>query len=316
MKNKYTNPVLSVVIPLYNEEAILPALIKRLAALSSKLPKQTEIIFVDDGSRDKTKLLIKKTKLPFNVKLLEFSRNFGHQSALLAGLKEAKGNYVVSMDGDLQHPPELIIKMLALHRQGFEIVLTRRTDTSVTAVSKKLTAKLFYWLINALSSTPIEPNSSDFRSLNRQALDSLLAMPEHRKFLRGMVQWIGFETVILPFTVSRRAAGESKYSTFKMVRLALHGLTSFSTMPLFWAGIFSLILFLAAALYAAYVIYVRFFGAGVVEGWASVLFVTLIIGGFISLFVGLLGIYLAALYDEVKGRPEYLIKAKYDSSKR
>ena len=313
MKSKRINPALSLVIPVYNEAAVLPALVKRLTALAGKLPSRTELIFVDDGSKDQTVSIIKKARFAFPVKIIQFTRNFGHQAALWAGLQEAQGQYVVSLDGDLQHPPELIPKMLRLHKQGYEIVLTRRVDSDGLAFSKKASARFFYRLINLLSNTPVEPNSSDFRSLGRKALDSLLALPERRKFLRGMVQWLGWETVILPFEVSRRAAGESKYSVYKMARLALHGLTSFSTMPLFLSAIFSLILFIAAALYAAYVLYIRFFSDKVIEGWASVLFVTLVIGGFISVFVGLLGIYLAALYDEVKGRPEYLVKEKYVS---
>jgi dolichol-phosphate mannosyltransferase len=198
--------------------------------------------------------------------------------------------------------------MLKFHRQGVDVVLTRRLDGQITNLSKKLTARIFYKVMSLLSDTPVAENSSDFRSLNRKALEALLAMPENRKFLRGMVQWIGFETVIIPFQVEQRAAGQSKYSLYKMLRLALYGLTSFSTRPLFLSGIFSVFLFLAAALYALYVIYIRFWGSGIVEGWASVLFVTLVIGGFLSLFVGLLGVYIAAIYDEVKGRPEYIIK--------
>ena len=316
MKKTHAKPTLSLVIPVYNEEAVLPILFKRLKALAGVFPKQTELIVVDDGSQDKTVAVVKKTKLPFHLTVLQFSRNFGHQAALLAGLKEARGEYVVSLDGDLQHPPELIPKMLKLHQDGYEIVLTRRVDGSAISFTKRASAGFFYRLLNMLSRTPIEPNSSDFRSLSRKALDSLLALPEHRKFLRGMVQWIGFETVILPFQVAQRAGGESKYSIYKMARLALHGLTSFSTMPLFLSAIFSVLLFLSAGVYAAYVLYVRFFSNRAVEGWASVLFVTLVIGGFISFFVGLLSIYVAALYDEVKGRPEYLIKEKYDSRHR
>ena len=250
-----TKPKLSLVIPVFNEEQVLPLLFKKLNGLRNKLPKQTEVIFVDDGSEDKTLETLKILKLDYPKTVIEFSRNFGHQAALMAGLREAKGEFVVSLDGDLQHPPETIVEMLELHKQGYEVVLTNRVDGQVTDWSKRLTARIFYRLMNLLSQTKLEPNSSDFRSLSRNALDSLLSLPEHRKFLRGMVQWIGFKTIILPFTVERRGAGTSKYSAYKMMRLALHGLTSFSAMPLFLAGIFSLLLFLAAGAYAAYVLY-------------------------------------------------------------
>ena len=307
-KKKDKNQLISLVIPVYNEEKALPLLFKSLVNIRKTLPEQVEIVFIDDGSTDQTANLIKKSKLSFKIKLIQLSRNFGHQAALLAGLRNAKGNYIVSLDGDLQHPPELLSKMLKLHQQGYEVVLTKRIDGQITNFSKKITAQLFYKFINLLSDTTIEANSSDFRSLSRKALEALLALPENRKFLRGMVQWIGFETVIIPFQVKQRVAGKSKYNLYKMLRLAIHGLASFSARPLFLAGFFSIFLFLMAIFYAFYVIYVRFYGSGIVEGWASVLFVTLVIGGFLSLFVGLLGVYIAAIYDEVKNRPEYIIE--------
>ena len=199
------NPVLSIVIPLYNEEKSLPLLKQRLAKLSNTLPKKTEVVFIDDGSTDKTLSILSSISLPYRVKIIQFSRNFGHQAALFAGLKNATGEYVVSMDGDLQHPPEYIPKMLKLHKQGYDVVLTKRLDQDVTNLSKKITSRIFYSLVNSLSNTKVETNSSDFRSINRNALESLLSLPENRKFLRGMIQWIGFESIILPFKVEKRA---------------------------------------------------------------------------------------------------------------
>jgi len=299
---------LSIVIPLFNEEENIPELVSDFIKLKTMLPSSTEIIFVDDGSMDATAKLIKKIKLPFTILLISLSRNFGHQSALLAGLEKAAGKFVVTMDGDLQHPPELIPKMLEQHRKGIDIVLTQRLDGQITSRFKKMSAHCFYQLMNTFSEVQIGWNTSDFRSLNRVALDNLLALPEKRKFLRGMTQWLGFSVITLPFQVQPRRKGKSKYSVIKMLKLALYGISSFSTMPLYLSGLFSLVLFASALLYAVYVLYVRFIVNDVVSGWASLLFVLLIIGGFLSFFLGVIGMYLAAIYDEVKQRPNYIIQ--------
>lgn len=301
----------SLVIPLFNEEEGIALLAKSLAEIAPRLPQTTEIIFVNDGSSDETLQQIKKTNWPWSVSILEFSRNFGHQAALLAGMQAAKGDKVVTLDGDLQHPPALIPEMLELS-ETYDIVLTQRLDIRhKTGYLKSLTSELFYWVVNQLSETPVLVNGSDFRLLNRVALDHLLAMPEHRKFLRGMVNWIGFKSIVIPFEVGTRARGESKYSLQKMLQLAFHGVTSFSVLPLYFSGFFSVMLFMAAFFYAMYVLYVRFVIQAAVSGWASVLFVLLVLGGFITLFLGLLGFYLAAIYEEVKQRPMYIVKAKH-----
>jgi len=298
----------SLIIPLYNEAENVSALISSLNHLKKDLPKKCEVIFVDDGSNDKTALLLQKQKLLFPKTIIQFSRNFGHQAALLAGLKQARGKYVVTLDGDLQHPLQLIPKMLAQHKRGIDIVLTKRIDKNLNTHFKKISAHLFYSIMSRLSSTPIIENASDFRSLNRKALSALLAMPEHRQFLRGMVSWIGFSSIVLPFEVQPRKAGKSKYSLLKMINLALYGLTSFSTAPLYFAGFFSFILFITALIYAGYVLYIKLIIHQTVSGWASLLFVLLTIGGFLCLFLSIIGIYLAAIYDEVKQRPIYVIK--------
>ena len=307
MPRSRSSPELSVVIPLYNEEKGIAALFKTLNDFAKKLPPRTEIIFVDDGSDDQTFHELEKKPLKLSKKIIRLSRNFGHQSALIAGLEASLGKYVVTMDGDLQHPLELIPQMLTAHKKGIDIVLTRRIDQHNNSGFKKMTAKFFYSTINLLSETSITENASDFRSMNRTSLQVLLSMSERRKFLRGMVQWIGFSSVTLPFTLQSRAAGKSKYNLWKMMTLSLHGITSFSAWPLYWSGVFSFVLFGLAALYALYVLYVRWAGQAV-SGWASVLLAVLVIGGFTSLFLGLIGVYLAAIYDEVKRRPLYVKK--------
>jgi dolichol-phosphate mannosyltransferase len=277
------------------------------------LPQSTEVICVDDGSTDQTFTVLSHHKLVFPKRLLRLSRNFGHQAALLAGLEQAKGEFVVTMDGDLQHPPELIVTMLEAHQSGVDIVLTSRSDTQQHSLFKKLTTTLFYAVLSFLAGKNFVANTSDFRSLNRKALTALLAMPERRKFLRGMVEWIGFSTLVLPYQPQSRAAGESKYSLLKMLKLAFDGITSFSTLPLYFAAGFSCLLFAGAVLYALYVLFVRFVAGNVVSGWASVLFILLIIGGFLSLFLAVIGMYLAAIYDEVKQRPTYIVEHNHET---
>ena len=303
-------PELSLVFPLYNEESIVPFLFKSLREHKKYFPANTEIIFVDDGSTDNTVKKLKKLTLPFSYKIISLSRNFGHQSSLLAGLQESKGKYVITLDADLQHPLKLIPEMLKLHNEGYEVVLTQRIDEETIDKSKQFFTKLFYKLINIFSDIKILENGSDFRSLNRKALRALLSLPEQRKFLRGMVQWIGYKTIIIPFQAEKRVGGKSKYNFSKMINLALNGLTSSSTKPLYLSGIFSIILFILALIYATYVLYVHFWGIGIVDGWASVLFAVLIIGGFLSLSLGLIGVYVAAIYDETKIRPEFFISSK------
>ncbi len=306
---------LSIVIPVYNEEQLIKPLVASLLKLSRQLPARTEIIIVNDGSTDQTQseLLLAAKILPMTI--LSLSRNFGHQAALFAGLEKSRGEIVVTMDGDLQHPPELILDMLKQHQLGYDVVLTKRIDTQEIPWHKQLFSKIFYQFINYLSDTPIPLSSSDFRSLNRSALAALLQLPEKRKFLRGMVAWVGFKSVVLPFVVLARTAGKSKYSLTKMVNLAMHGLTSFSTLPLYLSGYFSLVLFCLSFIYGIYVVYQRLFVGTVVSGWASVLLAVLIIGGFISLFLAMLSVYIAAIFEEVKNRPFYIIKDTYDTPK-
>jgi glycosyltransferase involved in cell wall biosynthesis len=301
-----SNPSITIVAPVYNESAGITAYIKEIENLDIK---NLELILVNDGSTDNTEEVISNYAGKLPIQLITLSRNFGHQSAILAGLDAAKSEIVITMDADLQHPASLIPKMLEQHQKGADVVQTIRVSGTETTEVKKNTASFFYTLLNTISDQKITPNASDFRSMNRRALDALLAMPERRKFLRGMAHWIGFNQHTLTFQVAPRVSGDSKYSTTKMIKLALHGITSFSTAPLYVSALFGLILFLLAAIYTAYVLYVRIFTTAVVEGWASVLLVQLVIGGFLSLFLGMLGLYVAAIYDEVKQRPNYIISS-------
>lgn len=300
---------LSIVIPLYNEAESIKPLFRELNKLKNKLPK-TEIILIDDGSEDETVQRIKSTKLDFPKKLISFSRNFGKDSALVAGLKLSSGDAIVTMDCDLQHPPEVILEMISLHNQGYHIVVTQKID-NVTPKFKNLFSKVYYKVINMFSNISVAEGSSDFRLMSRKSLDALLLLPEKRKFLRGMVHWIGFSQVILPFYVQKRAKGKGKYSFRSLVTLASSSIASFSTLPLYIAGIVGLVMTVLSLIYAVYVV-IQYLIGGAVTGWASLQIVTLMTGSFIFIFLGIIGVYLAAIYDEVKNRPDYIIKETYD----
>lgn len=311
---KKTTPIVSIVIPLYNEAAGVGALLTRLSAVARKLPK-TEFIFVDDGSTDNTVKAIRSFKSRrIATTIITFSRNFGHQAALLAGISHSRGQYVVTMDGDLQHPPELIPAMLAAHEEGADIVFTRRIDTAEVPLTKRLTSAVFYWLMNFFADTTIAPNGSDFRSMRRSAVKALESLPEKRLFLRGMVQWIGFSSTTIPFTVGKRTVGSSKYSLAKMLKLALFGVTSFSSSLLYFSACASLILFILTLVYGAYVLYIAMVLDIAVSGWASMLLVVLGLGALLSLSLSIIGVYLAAMYEEIKRRPPYIISQIHESS--
>lgn len=298
---------LSIVMPVFNEEDGIKDLFEALNRFQKRLPADTEVILVNDGSRDNSLSLLKSTKLVFHKKVINLSRNFGHQSAILAGMFEARGKIVVTMDSDLQHPLELIPTMLQFHEQGYDIVTTERMNNQNIHPFKSLTDKIFYRFINLFSEVPIRHNTSDFRSLNQKAIHSLLALPERRKFLRGMIDWIGFKQISITYQPDKRRSGTSKYTISKMLRLALHGITSFGSMPLYGGVFLGIALFFVSFLYLPYILYIRFVLQEALPGWSSVLFMQLLIGGSTLCIIGIVGLYIGAIYDEVKQRPHYLV---------
>ncbi|MEJ5240812.1 MAG: glycosyltransferase family 2 protein [Anaerolineales bacterium] len=301
----------AIVIPVFNEAEVIEQTHSRLRAVIDPLPYQFLIYYVDDGSKDETPRLLRAlAKQDPRIRILTLSRNFGHQAALTAGLDHAEGEIVISMDADGQHPPELIPEMIALICQGYDIVQTQRLDEAQPASFKKWTSALFYRLINLMSGTNILPGAADFRALSRQAVEALKAMPEYHRFLRGMVAWIGYRTVILPYHPRQRLAGRSKYSLRKMLRLAMDAIFSFSLVPLY-IGISLGILFLfLAVLEMAYVLSFWITGrtSNLAPGWSSLMFVLLIIGGTIMVLLGFIGLYIGYIFQEVKRRPVYLLR--------
>jgi dolichol-phosphate mannosyltransferase len=306
---------LTVVIPVYNEEENLQPLARTLMEVLAGQPAFT-ILFVDDGSGDGSLALLKKMAAQDKrIAYLSLSRNFGHQAALRAGLEVAQGDCVVTMDGDFQHPPELIPSMIEAYRKGFDIVATRRLDAAPDgdkglAPGKRLGSRLFYALMKVLGDVKIEPGSADFRLLSRRAVKALLSMPERTLFLRGAVPWIGFPSTELSYRPGKRRSGETKYSFSAMLSFALDGITSFSVKPLRLASMFGCLISAAGFSYALYALIVRLFTDKTVEGWTSLLISVLIIGGIQLIFMGIIGEYLGKLFLEAKHRPHYLVKER------
>lgn len=297
---------LSVVIPAFNEEKNIVYIYQKLK--DSLNDYEYELIFVDDGSSDKTFQEINKiSKADKNVKGLSFSRNFGHQIALLAGLKESENDYVVMMDCDGQHPPEIIPELLKKLDEGYDIVNTRRVSTKGVSFFKKLSSKLYYRFLNFLTDIEIEYSSSDYRVMTRQAVDAFLTMEEQNRFTRGMISWMGFKQDIVEYHAQERFAGSTKYTLKKMFRLGIDGITSFSAKPLQVSLFFGLIALLLGFFYGVYALVVYFLGQAI-PGWTSLLLTILFLGGIQLLGIGILGGYLAKIFNEIKGRPHYFIK--------
>jgi len=303
------NPTISIAIPVFNEVENISILFDHLKKVLQPLPFNFEILFVDDGSTDGTYLAIKDLqKRDRRVKALSFSRNFGHQAALTAGLHYATGDAVITMDGDLQHPPSLIPTLIEKWREGFEIVYTTRESTADESAFKKMTSRLFYRLINAFSDTPIQTYAADFRLLDRIVVNSLDRLQERDRFLRGLIGWMGYSSIGIRFTADARKAGTSKYTKRKMFKFAIDGILSFSAAPLHLATYLGIVVSFLSFLYGLYSIYAFFFTTRTIPGWTSLLVTVLFLGGIQLICIGLLGEYLIRIYNEAKGRPLYIVK--------
>jgi glycosyltransferase involved in cell wall biosynthesis len=303
-----------LVIPIYNEEEVLPDFHARLTAAVDPLPYQFRIFYIDDGSSDGTAGILNRIASgDQRVVTIELSRNFGHQAALTAGLDRADGNYVISLDGDGQHPPELIAEMLRLAESGYDAVLTQRMDEPHQSAFKKYTSQVFYKVINAVGNTRVLPGSADFRLLSRPVIAALRDMPEYHRFLRGMVAWVGFKSVILPFEPTARLAGKSKYSLRKMIALSMDAVFSFSLVPLYIGISLGAIMLILALAEMVYVLSFWITGtqSGLAPGWSSLMFVLLVVGGFLMITLGFIGVYVGYIFQEVKRRPVYLVRGVF-----
>jgi len=300
--------LVSVVIPAYNEEDNIVVIIDRLECVFKQTELNVEFIIVDDGSTDKTALILKTmAKVKPNLYFIEFSRNFGHQIALKAGLDKAIGDCIISLDADLQHPPELIIEMLQKWQEGYEVVYTRRIEDKKLPFIKRKSSSLFYKTLNILSSIKIEEGTADFRLMDKKVIDVFRDLGENEPFIRGLVKWMGYSQFAIDYTPSSRFAGASKYNFRKMVRLALHGVTSFSIKPLYTAAYLGFIFSLLSVLYIPYVLYSFFMGIEV-DGWASLIMTIVFFGGLQLIILGIIGIYIGKMFMQTKNRPNYIIR--------
>jgi dolichol-phosphate mannosyltransferase len=301
-----------LVIPIFNEEAVIGVFHERLSKALKSLPYQFKVIYVNDGSTDRTQSRLQEiAKKDKRVEVIEFSRNFGHQAALTAGLDRAESDFVISLDGDGQHPPELIGQMLEMAEDGAEVVLTRRLDQENLSAFKRMTSGLFYKMVNRIGDTYILPGGADFRLLAHEVVVSLRQMPEYHRFLRGMVAWTGYRTAILEFAPAERMAGESKYTTRKMMNLAVNAIFSFSLVPLYISISIGILFFILALVEAIYVLSFWFSGrqSTLEPGWSSLMFMLLIIGGCVLTSLGIIGLYIGYIFQEVKHRPIYIIRS-------
>lgn len=303
-------PLLSVVVPAFNEEAVLAETHRRLTAtLGGRAELEYEIIYVDDGSRDRSALVMRElhARDP-RVRVVSFARNFGHQVAVTAGLDRAAGDAVVLIDADLQDPPEVVLEMLARWREGYEVAYGLRTDREGESAFKRFTAQAFYRLINRVSEIPIPLDTGDFRLMDRRVVDVLRAMPERDRFIRGMVSWVGFRQIAVPYRRAKRHAGETKYPLAKMLRFALSGLTSFSDAPLRVATYMGFAASSIALLGIIYALVLRLFTSNWVTGWTAIFIAVLFMGGVQLISLGLIGEYVGRIFSEVKRRPMYVVR--------
>jgi len=300
--------VISIVVPCYNEEGNIEILYKKI---KNVLPhEKIEYIFVDDNSSDNTLSIIENlSKTDSSVKFISFSRNFGHQNALRAGLQYASGNCVISMDADLQHPPEMLQSLIDKWSEGYDIVYTVRKDIENVSAFKKLTASVFYKLMNRFSEVEIKKGSADFRLLDRKIVDILVEdITEYHLFYRGLISWIGYKQIGIEYVPHARFSGKTKYTLRKMLSFAANGITSFSIKPLKVAVLLGILISFVSVIYAIYVLYISIFTDTAIEGWTSVILSVLFIGGINMILLGIIGEYIGKLYIQSKKRPYFLIK--------
>ena len=309
------NPrLLSIVLPVFNEEEMIPLLQPRFEVLLGKLPCPAELIFVDDGSRDRTApMLLAWAQADPRVVLLEFSRNFGHQAAVTAGTDQAQGDAIVIMDADLQDPPELVHEFLARYREGFDVVYAQRVKRESDSAFKRATAAMFYWVMRRFVHRELPAATGDFRLMSREVTDALRHLREGQRFIRGMVTWLGYAQTAVTFERPGRAAGVTKYPFRKMFRFAWDAILSFSSAPLRATVYLGLATFLFGVVVAGYSVF-RWSRGGTVAGWTSIMVLQSLVGGATLIGLGMIGEYIGRIYEESKQRPIYIVRRSSGST--
>jgi polyisoprenyl-phosphate glycosyltransferase len=301
----------SIVVPVFNEAAVLPILLRRIGLLMEQLDGPAETIFVDDGSSDCGPIVLQSlTRDDSRYRYIGLSRNFGHQIAITAGMDAAAGEAIIVMDADLQDPPEIVGEMIEKWKEGFEVVYARRLSRAGESAFKRATANLFYKLLGRISSIAIPADVGDFRLIDRKVLDALRRMPEQDRFIRGMIAWLGFRQTEVTFHRLPRPAGETKYPLLKMVQLAVDGALSFSDAPLRLAIWFGLGVSACAVGYGFYVAGLWLTDGHLVKGWSSTIIVISLLCGINMLMTGIMGLYIGRIHAEVKRRPLYVVSQR------
>jgi len=307
--------VLSVVVPAFNEQEVLPEFHRRLIGVLDSLPFDAEVVYVNDGSSDATlRTMLRLRQADPRIAILDLSRNYGKEIALTAGLDHARGDVVVVIDADLQDPPELIPDLIAHWREGFDVVYGKRVAREGETWVKKLTAHYFYRFIQQVSKVQIPEDTGDFRLLSRRALDSLKQLREHHRFMKGLFAWIGFPQKAVPYRREPRHAGQTKWNYWRLWNFALEGITAFTIAPLKLATYLGLVTALAAFAYGAFIIARTLLLGNPVPGYPSLLVVILFLGGVQLVAIGIIGEYLGRMFNETKGRPLYFLQASLPSA--
>jgi glycosyltransferase involved in cell wall biosynthesis len=303
-KEKY-----SIVVPVYNEELVVHETYKRLKKVMDAINEPYEIIFVNDGSKDRTAEIIKDiAKEDFRIKMLDFSRNFGHQTAITAGMDYASGKAIVVIDADLQDPPEVIPQMIEKWKEGYDVVYGKRAERKGETFFKKFTAKAFYRFLRKMTDVDIPVDTGDFRLIDRKVADALKRVNERNRYVRGIISWLGFKQTGIEFSRDKRFAGETKYPLKKMLKFAFDAITSFSYKPLKLASYAGFALSFASFVYLLVVLFQKLFIGRTIAGWASIVAINLFFNGIILIILGIIGGYIGRIYDEAKGRPLYIVK--------
>ena len=305
-------PELSIVVPVYNEAAGLAAFWSRLAPVLDALGLPAEVIFVDDGSSDATLAqLVSLRHADRRVKIVSLSRNFGKEVALTCGLDHVRGAAAVPIDADLQHPPEVIRELVASWRDGNDIVIALRRDRDTDSVGRRAASWLFHRIFARLANVAITRDAGDFRLLARPVIDALRSLPERTRYMKGLYAWVGFRQAIVAYDVGERSAGRSRWSIWRLWRLAVDGITSFSAVPLKIWSVIGLVFALAAFVYGGYFVVRTLVRGADVPGFASLIVIMLALGGLQLLSLGVIGEYLGRIYDEVKARPLYIVRRRF-----
>jgi glycosyltransferase involved in cell wall biosynthesis len=309
-KGKNPRPSLSMVVPVFNEEDVLAEFHKRTSKVLDEIGASAEILYVNDGSRDRSPAILAELQgADPRVAVINLSRNFGKEIALTAGLDHSRGEAVVIIDADLQHPPELIPAMISRWREGFEVVYATRTQRHGETAMKKFTSRYFYRLLHRLSEVQIPQDTGDYRLLSRRAVDALIQLREQHRFMKGLFAWIGFEQTSVPYHQEPRFAGQTKWSYWKLWNLAIEGITSFTTMPLKIASYLGVVTSLVAFLFAIWIVFKTLVWGEQVAGYPTLMVVVLFLGGVQLAALGVIGEYLGRTFNESKQRPLYLVES-------